>query len=89
MVEGKRKSGTYRKVFVKTPGGKTAVHLRKRKPASAKCAGCGAVLSGVPRERPYKMQNMPKTKKRPDRPFGGNLCTKCARKKIVAEARAK
>lgn len=89
MVEGKHKSKTYRKVFVKTPGGNTATHYRKRKPSAAKCASCGAVLSGVPRERPYKMQNMPKTKKRPERIYGGNLCSKCSRKKIISEARSK
>ena len=54
-----------RKVYVKTPGGKTTVHHRKRKPSKAKCGKCKALLKGVPRERPYKMQNMSKTQKRP------------------------
>ena len=61
MVEGKRKSRTLRRVFVRTPGGRTVVHYRKRKPSKAKCGVCGAILKGVPRGRPYKMKNMPKT----------------------------
>lgn len=80
------RSRTFRRVFVKTPT-KTVVHYRKRKPSKAKCANCGVVLAGVARERPRKMQNMPKTKKRPERPFGGVLCSKCARFEIIKRVR--
>ncbi len=86
MPRPSRRSKTLRKVFVRTPGGKTAVHYKKRKPKKAHCAGCGAELKGVPRERPYKMQNMPKTAKRPERPYGGVLCSKCTRNKLKQEA---
>ena len=70
-----------------TPGGKNKIHYRKRKPSKAKCGRCGAVLKGVPRERPFKMQNMPKTKKRPERPYGGVLCSRCMRDTIIKKAR--
>ena len=83
MVEGRKKSRTFRRVFKKTPGGITKKYYLKRKPAKAQCAGCRQNLKGVPRERPFKMQNMPKTKKRPERPFGGVLCSKCMRKEIA------
>jgi len=82
MVEGRIKSRTLRRIKVKVPGNRSVIHYRKRKPSAAKCAGCGAVLSGVPRERPYKMKNMAKTQKRPERPYGGILCSRCMRKKI-------
>lgn len=62
---------------------------KKRNPSQAKCGKCGAKLSGVPRERPYKMARMPKTLKRPERPYGGNLCSKCMRQTVKAKARAK
>lgn len=81
-MEGKIKSRTFRRVKVKVPGNRSVVHYRKRKPSAAKCGKCGAVLNGVPRERPYKMMNMAKTAKRPERPYGGVLCSKCMRKKI-------
>ena len=58
MVSGKHKSRTLRRVYVKTPGGRTTLHYKKRKPAKAKCGSCGAVLKGVARERPYKMKNL-------------------------------
>lgn len=87
MPEGRFKSRTFRRVFVKTPGGIVKLHHRKRKPDKAKCGNCRCLLKGVPRERPYKMMSMPKTKKRPERPYGGVLCSKCMRDLFVKEAR--
>jgi large subunit ribosomal protein L34e len=82
MVAGRHKSKTFRKVFVRTPGAKTVVHYRKRKPQKAHCAACSKVLPGVASKRPYKMKNLPKTKKRPERPYAGMLCSRCMRAKI-------
>ena len=76
-----------RMIFVKVPGGRTVVHFKKKKPGKAKCGSCGKILAGVPRERPHKMKKMAKTKKRPERPYGGNLCSACMRKKIVEGVR--
>lgn len=83
MVAPRFRNKTLRKVKVKTPGGETKIHYRKRKPSKAQCGGCGVLLKGVPRERPYKMKQMGKTKKRPERPYGGVLCSKCMRKKMI------
>jgi large subunit ribosomal protein L34e len=88
MVRGSRRSRTFRRIHVKTPGNRVVMHYKKRKPGKAICAICKTELKGVPRERQYKMQNMPKTAKRPERPYGGYLCTKCMRKKIIEKARA-
>ncbi len=87
MVDGKHKSRSMRKVFRRTPGAKTVVHYVKRKPSKAQCGMCGTQLAGVPREGPAKMRNMPKTSKRPERPFGGVLCAKCSKRVAIAEAR--
>ena len=86
MVGGKFKSRTFRRVFTKIPT-KTVIHYKRRKPSKAVCSNCGVVLKGVPRALPTKLQNMPKTKKRPSRAFGGVLCSKCSREKIKLEAR--
>jgi len=87
MPRGMYKSKSLRKIYRKTPGSRVVVHYKKRKPNKARCAGCGALLSGVPRERPYKMMNMPKTKKRPERPYGGYYCSKCMRKILIEKVR--
>jgi large subunit ribosomal protein L34e len=88
MVAGRFKSRTFRRVFTKTPGGSVKLHYGKRKPSKAKCGKCDTLLSGVPRERPFKMQNMPKSAKRPERPYGGVLCPKCMKKLIKDSVRA-
>ena len=89
MPKPSRKSRSLRKIFVKTPGGRTTVHYRHRKPSKAKCGKCGVVLKGIARERPYKMKKIGKSKKRPTRPYGGYLCTRCMRALFVERARAK
>lgn len=88
MPEGKKKSGSKRKVFKKTPGSKNVVSYEDRKPSSAKCAKCGKELKGIPRLNNTEMHKAPKTTKRPERPYGGYLCSSCARKKIITEARS-
>lgn len=89
MVEGKLRSRTFRRVFVKTPGGKVVIQYKRRKPGFAECGGCGARLKGVPRGRVFELRNLPKTAKRPERPFGGVLCSACSRIKIISLARKK
>jgi large subunit ribosomal protein L34e len=83
----KNKSRTYRRVNRRVPGGRTSLHLKKRKPSKAHCASCGSVLKGVLRERPFKMKNTPKSMKRPERPFGGQLCSSCSRSIFIQKAR--
>jgi len=88
MPTGRHKSRTLRRVFVRTPGAKNTLTYRKRAPSKAKCADCGAVLAGVIRARPHVMKKTSKSSKKPTRPYGGNLCSKCSRKKIIEKARS-
>ncbi|MBN4049213.1 50S ribosomal protein L34e [archaeon AH-315-M20] len=87
MPEPYKRSRSLRRLQVKVPGGRTVTHYKKKKPGKAKCGNCGSTLKGVPRERPLKMSKLPKTKKRPERPYGGNLCSKCMRSLIIEKAR--
>ncbi|MBD3319077.1 50S ribosomal protein L34e [Candidatus Woesearchaeota archaeon] len=80
----KTKSRTFRRVHVMTPGGTKARVFKRRTPKAAHCP-CGALLKGVPRALPSTLQNMPKTHKRPERPFGGVLCSACLRAKVKQE----
>ena len=84
---GRYKSRSKRLVYVKTPGGKTVIHYKHKKPSKAQCASCGKVLAGVPHVDAYRLKKMSKTKKRPERPYGGNLCSACMRKKIKEMSR--
>lgn len=87
MPEGRYKSRRLRRVFRRVPGGKSRLIYKKRKPSKAQCAVCGMALKGVPRERVPIMRNLPKTKKRPERPYGGVLCSACMRRKIILSSR--
>lgn len=90
MPRGMHKSRTLRRVFVKTTlkKGHENIHYRRRKPARARCAHCHKQLAGVPRELPLRMKNLPASKKRPERPYGGNLCSRCLRELLQQQARA-
>ena len=77
-----------RRVKVKVPGGTTRLVYKPRKPSKAQCGNCGDVLKGVPRASANKMKNMTKTKKRPQRPYGGVLCSSCMRKLMTEKARS-
>ncbi|MCL2156598.1 MAG: 50S ribosomal protein L34e [Methanobrevibacter sp.] len=88
MPELRYRSRSYRRIHRKTPGSKTVLRYKKKKPSKHVCAECGQLLHGVPRGRPYEIRKLSKTKKRPNRPFGGYLCSKCARIHFKSEARS-
>ena len=68
-----------KKIKKRTPTGRSVMRRGRRKPSHAKCANCGARLHGMPRLRPSKFKSLPKSKRRPNRPYGGNLCSSCMR----------
>lgn len=73
-------------VRVRTPGGKQKVVYKKKIPGKAHCAKCGSELKGVVRGRVYEVRRTAKTKKRPERPYGGVLCTKCTKALFIEKA---
>ena len=87
MPAPRLRSRSLRKIFTKVPGGRTSVHFKKKKPKAAKCGNCGALLKGIPREFPFRMSKMARTKKRPERPYGGVLCSRCMRQEIINKIR--
>ena len=88
MVKPMLRSRSLKRRRVRTPGNKLTTHYKKKKPGVARCAICKKPLHGVPRLNPPEMGKLPKTKKRPERPYGGKLCSKCTRdlfKKTLTE----
>ncbi|CAG0899880.1 unnamed protein product [Darwinula stevensoni] len=72
-----------RRKIVRTPGGKL-VYLYKKKPGSSpRCGDCKLRLCGVKRARPRELSRMPKRQKKVYRAYGGVLCHKCLRQRIV------
>ena len=88
MPRGMYKSRTFRRVATKLPGGTTTTRFQRRKPQAAHCARCGAQLHGIPRGNAADMAKLSKTEKRPERLYGGVLCSRCLRDTIKLDARS-
>ncbi len=88
MPQPRFRSRSYRRVRKKLPGGSNVIHYEKRLPRVAKCANCNSELKGIPRGRPSKMKKLGVSNKRVERPYGGNLCSKCTRALVKEKARA-
>ena len=76
------RTSRFRRIIRKIPGGALVIHYKKKKPGQARCASCGKPLSGVKRNIPSKIRKLAKSKKKPNRPYGGNLCPKCSREAV-------
>ena len=87
MPENRYRSRSYKRMNKVTPGGQNVLRYKKKKPSKHVCAECGAPLHGVPRGRPYEINKLSRTRKRPNRPYVGYYCSKCARKHFKNESR--
>ncbi len=87
MPRPNKRSRTFRRVYIKTPSGKNVLSYRRRKPKLAHCANCKKILHGIPKELPYKMRNFSKSQKRPERIFGGTLCSSCTKRELIRRIR--
>jgi large subunit ribosomal protein L34e len=76
-----------KKIRKKIPGGASVIHYLKKKPKSAKCSKCGKPLHGVAHGLTSKVRSLAKSKKRPERPYGGKLCSRCSRSEIKSRIR--
>ncbi|RLF10037.1 MAG: 50S ribosomal protein L34e [Thermoprotei archaeon] len=64
---------------VRTPGGRHVVRRVKFQRGEGKCAWCHAELHGTPTLPRVEMKKLPKSSRRPERPYGGYLCPRCLR----------
>jgi large subunit ribosomal protein L34e len=87
MPQPRFRSRTFRRLNIRLPGGKVVTHHERRKPELPKCAVCKKELKGIPKAFDSNKQKMGISKKRPERPFGGYLCSGCSRKQIKQETR--
>lgn len=87
MPRPSQRSRSFIKRKVSTPGGKSSIHYVKKKPSKARCGSCKKPLHGVPTDFKANVKKLSKTQRRPERPYGGNLCSSCTkeviRKKII------
>lgn len=79
MPRPAQRSRSFIKKRVNTPGGRANIHYLKKKPSRATCGVCRKLLHGVPSDLPAAIRKLPRNRKRPDRPYGGTLCSACSR----------
>jgi large subunit ribosomal protein L34e len=79
MVQRSLRGRNLKRRKVKTPGKRLVIHYKEKKHGIPICAICKKPLHGVPHLKSTDMRKLPKTKRRPERPYGGNLCSKCMR----------
>jgi large subunit ribosomal protein L34e len=80
-----RNNKSLKKIKKKASGGRTVMHIRKIKPQHLLCYKCGAKLNRAKLTN-IEIKRMPKTKRRPERPFP-ELCSKCMRKHFKESVR--
>jgi large subunit ribosomal protein L34e len=69
----------------KTPGGTTKRVYLKKKVGKPSCGSCGKHLKGMAHGRKAQLRNMPRSQRKVNRPYGGNLCSPCTRKQITQQ----
>ena len=85
MVRKSLRSG--KRKLVKTPGGKYYLKKVIDKPNYHHCATCNRKLAGMPRGTQVEIRRLKKTERSPSRPYGGQLCSPCLRRKLINETR--
>ncbi len=83
----RKKSGNVKRIHRKTPGNRTTLIYKRKRHGKAVCAVCSAKLPGVPTGPKSLMRNLPKSKKRVNRKYGGYLCSRCMRVQVTKEVR--
>ncbi len=76
-----------RRIQKKLPSGRWKIFKIQRRPSKAVCATTGVILSGVPQARNIEMTRIDKSKRRPNRPYGGVLSSKAMRELMIEKAR--
>ena len=87
MVAPRFRSRKNRRVGVKTPGGRYVIHYENKTYGKPQCGQCGETLKGMSIGTSTTLRKLSKTQRRPERPYGGVLCSKCMRKVMVEKAR--
>ncbi|MCD6549661.1 50S ribosomal protein L34e [Candidatus Micrarchaeota archaeon] len=81
----RNRSRSKRRIFKRTPGGRTTIHYKRREKGKVHyCAICHAKLQGT-----HSLRGMSKSEKRPERLFGGHLCHACTEKVVKYAGRLK
>lgn len=77
-----------KKVWKKPPKNEAKGHKMPNKSGITKCAVCKSPIAGSKRKLLRKNYSPAKSTIRPNKPYGGYLCTSCLKKEAIKETRA-
>ncbi|RZF38163.1 hypothetical protein LSTR_LSTR005524 [Laodelphax striatellus] len=72
-----------RRRIVRTPGGRLVYQYLKKPKKIPRCGQCKEKLRGIQPARPMERSRLSRRKKMVKRAYGGVLCHKCLKEKIV------
>lgn len=72
---------------VKTPGGRIVVHRHKNYPAGGVCAISGDKLALSKKSKPGLRRTASRSRKRPNRPYGGMISPRTLRRELTRQVR--
>ena len=68
---------------IRTPGGELRAQYRPKRAKGPSCGGCGGKINGIPALRPKQYSQVAQRKRTVSRAYGGAMCAKCVRARIV------
>lgn len=83
MVAPKYRSRSKKRISRKTPGGRTVMHYKQKKPSKNHCGRCGRSLQGTPNASPSGIRKMRHSERAPTRAYAGVLCPGCTENLIA------
>lgn len=87
MPKGKEKSHSFRRTKYVTPGARLKTHYTRKPSKRGKCKICKGVLNASRKLTRAKIGCLSKTERRAERPFGGQICSRCLRAGIARTVR--
>ncbi|TFF90945.1 MAG: 50S ribosomal protein L34e [Promethearchaeota archaeon] len=73
---------------VKLPSKEYTTHYKRKRYSYDKCAICKKELHGMSSRDPKKRRRTAKSRRAPNRLYGGNLCPSCLRSALINEIRS-
>ena len=86
--EPRHRSRSKARKIVKTPGKRTNIHYIRRRNSTDKCAICKKELHGMTSRNPKKRRKTAKSKRSPNRMYGGYLCPSCLKSNLIQQIRS-
>jgi len=87
MPRPQMRTRSRKRIKMKLPSGETRLHYKQEGASLTKCCVCGQPLAGIPSFTRAKIRKINRSKKRIQRPYGGNLCHNCLKNALKQAAR--